>query len=486
MKKRFLVMSLVLSVLVTVSWSEVSTFATKNNSEGESAVIQGEQIRALEKLQPEVQEFIKGTYFEHASEFPDENEPVEVLKAYLEYTDSPENLEAFAELVEKYPDSRHANVGLAMKLYEKYEETQDKSDLREALKYEIKAAEIAASYGNILYTSWVKRMAIESGEFAAANTFFGNILEKYPDNYIANLHYAELLAAQEKDSAEKYFKKAIELRPEGNFDSVVAYVEFLIDENRLEEALSESILIGERALYLDFLHGYVLEKLGNDEEAIKYYKKFEEMSQVFPAPEKYKIPGSELQLGIKFEGSSDDVTVQAVNSATYNLSYVIACEAGTESAGGMKEVGYVVRQRVNRGTIPSCLYVTNSGSNMDEKYRNVICQAYQFAGVSCNSAGVTKCTNASQKTSTSDQVAYDVYNGRVAEAFTGYCPATGKTVTTNLCSGTCATSGSNTTGYVNKIPHSFLAYKHTPASCMKSAGNLCGNGGSDNWFDYSD
>lgn len=498
-KKKFVKSFLIFSMVSTLIMPETFIYALTKQKVEVNEVNEINEVNEVkrdikvkrypEKLQPGVKDFIRGTYFEHSSEFPDVNEPLEVLEAYLENNDSPDGLKVFEKLVKKYPDSRHVNVGLAMKLYEKYNKTQDKADIKNALHFEIRAAEIALSFENILYTSWIKKMAIEAGELNLADNWFKKILEKYPDNYIANLHYAELLGTMNQKSADTYFKKAIELRPVGNFDSNVSYVEYLIEENRLDEALSESIVIGERANYLDFLHGFILEKKGNNEEASDYYKNFEEMSQMFPAPKKYKIEGSPLQNRIKFESESNNTinsTIQSVNSATYNLSYVIACEAGTESAGGMKQVGYAVRQRVNRGTIASCLSVNNSGANMDEKYRNVICQSSQFVAVSCGTAGVTKCTNASQKTATSDQVAYDVYYGRVADAYTGYCPAGGNYITSNFCSGTCNTSNANVVAYVNKTPHSFLSYSHTPPSCMKSAGALCSNGGADNWFDYSD
>jgi tetratricopeptide (TPR) repeat protein len=93
----------------------------------------------------------------------------------------------------------------------------------------------------------------------------------------------------------------MEVRPTGHLDAHIKYVEYLIDQELYEKSLNFSILIGERAFYLDFLRGYALEKLGRYDEAVKHYEKFEEMSEAFPAPEKYRIQNSTYQNNIHFE-----------------------------------------------------------------------------------------------------------------------------------------------------------------------------------------
>ena len=465
MKKYFLVL---LTALV-LGMSFTANAIANNNKE----MLQPE-------FQPGVEEFIKGTYFQHKTELPDPNESVEVLKSYMNLLNSPNELSGFEKLVESFPDSRHAHKGLATAYYNQYLKSNDLSYASLALDEEIKASKIGFSYGKVLYIPWVKQMALDANRPEAAINWFEEILKEEPDHYLVIYHYADLLQKIKDDGAEKYFLKAIEVRPTGNIDANVGYVEFLLDNNRYQEALNSSILVGENAFYLDFLHGYALEKLGRGEEAIKYYQKFEEMSKTFPAPDKYKITDSLYQKNITFQS---DIVSPQVASAQINLSWVTACEAGGESVGGLRQVAWSVRQRVNRGTIPSCLNVDNSGSNLNEKYSSVICQTAQYEGVNCSSGDVTSCTNSNTRTSTSDQVANDVYYGVVPDPFTGYCP-NGDIKGTDTCTAFC--TNSNSTSWYSRTPHSFLAYSHTPDPCMKYAGAICGDGGSDNYFDYND
>ncbi|TCP55841.1 hypothetical protein EV586_103500 [Tumebacillus sp. BK434] len=453
------------------------------------------------KFQPGVEAFIQGTYLGHANELPDPNESLEVLQTYLSAKGSPKELDTFKGLVNKFPDSRHAHVGLAMAYYNEFSAKKDKKFAKLALEHELKAAEIALSYGNVLYTAWVKQMALDAGTPEAAVGLFDKVLAAQPDHYFTNLHRAEMLNAMGKQAdAEASFKKAIDVREAGNIDAHAAYAEFLITAGRYEEALVNTILIGENAYYIDFLHGYALEKLGKGAAAQASYTKFTEFSQAFPAPAKFKIDGSAYQAGIAFEQSksaakSGDNTVNAVIgpevvAASTNLSWAITCEAGGESVGGMRMVGWSIRQRVNRGSTKvggvTCLSVTNAGSTMDAKYGDVICQSKQYSGVSCDTSdNVTKCTNTNVRTATTNQVAFDVYNGLVPDPYTGYCP-TGTRSSTTYCSATCTGATNNTTSFTTQTPHSFLSYSHAPLwGCAITAGAVCGNGGSDNYFDYN-
>jgi len=396
---------------------------------------------------------------------------------------SANELSGFEELVESFPESRHAHKGLATAYYNQYLKDNDLSHVSLALDEAIRASKIGFSYGRVLYIPWIKKMALEADRTDDAGDWFEEILKVEPDNYSVNYHYAKLLQEIKKERAETYFLKAIEVRPIGNFDANVGYVELLLDNGRYQEVLDNSILEGERAFYMDFLHGYALEKLGQGEEAVDYYEKYEEMSETFPVPDKYKITDSPYQKNITFE---QDFVSPQVASAQVNLSWATACEAGAESIGGMRMVAWSIRQRVNRGTIPSCLNVDNSGSTLDEKYSHVICQSGpQYEGVHCSSGNVTYCNNANTRTATTDQVANDVYNGVVPDPYTGYCPD-GSDYKGDRCGVTGTCTSPNRTSYTNRTPHSFLNYSHTPPSCMKSAGAVCGNGGTDNYFDYSD
>ncbi|WP_157729616.1 tetratricopeptide repeat protein [Tumebacillus algifaecis] len=457
------------------------------------------------KFQPGVEEFIQGNYLGHANELPDPNESVEVLQSYLTAKGSPKELDTFKNLVKKFPDSRHANVGLAMAYYNEFAATKDSKLAKLALQHELKAAEIALTYGKVQYTGWIKQIALDAGTPEAAVAFFDKALAAYPGDFEAALHKAETLGKMgKKAEAEASFKQAVDHRPAGNIDAHASYAEFLLEQGRYEEAALNTILIGESAYYISFLHGYALEKLGKGEEAQAHYAKFAEFSQSFPAPAKFKIERSAYQLGLSFEQPvgavasakmSPDNTLEAVimpeaTTATTNLSWAVTCEAGGETVGGMRMVGWSIRQRVNRGSTKvngtTCLSVTNSGTTMDDKYGNVICQSSQYSGVTCNSSkDVTKCTNSNVRTTTTNQVAFDVYNGLVPDPYTGYCP-TGTSSSTTYCTATCTGATNNTTSFTVKTPHSFLAYSHAPLwGCAINAGAVCGNGGGDNYFDYN-
>jgi len=446
------------------------------------------ETKAQPVFQPGVAEFIQGNYLGHASELPDANESLEVLKEYMRLKGSPMELEGFQSLSKTFPESRHARVGLAMAYYNEFKATGDKKFAELALQEELAAANIGLKNDKVLYVSLIKQMALDAGQPEAAEKWMKHVLSKNPDDYETLVNYSQLLkATKHADKAEKHLQHAINVRPAGNIDAHVEYAELLLDAGRYEEALLNTILIGESAYYLDFLHGYALEKLGRGEEAKEFYARAEDYSANFPFPERFMIQDSALQTNLSFEGMA---SIEVANPATTNLSWVTTCEAGGETIGAMRQVAWSVRQRVNRGSTyvngSTCLYTTNSGATMNDKYANVICQSSQYSGVKCDSAkNVYSCTNANARTSTSNTVAYDVYNGLVPDPYTLYCP-TGTPTSTSKCTAACSGATSNTTSFKATTPHSFLAYAHGPLwGCAINAGAVCGNGGSDNYFDYN-
>lgn len=443
-------------------------------------------------FQPGVLELIEGTSLGHAAELPDPNESVDVLRGYLDLQGAPDEVAGFERLVKMFPESRHAHVGLAMAYHDEFEATGDASLAGLALREELTAAKIGLSFGQVLYTPWIAQMALDAGEPELARRWFEALLARDPDDFSVNYHLAGLLTALGDGAAEAHYQKAIAVRPEGNIDANVAYAELLLDQGRLDEALRSGVNEGENAYYLDFLHGVAKERLGRTSEALALYSRFEEMSQEFPAPARYRILGSPHQIRIKFQAedmrSAGDAP-SAAAPATTNLSWVIACEAGGESTGGKRIVGWSVRQRVNRGSTyvngGTCMYSKNTGATMADKYASVICQTSQYSGVTCVSGNVTKCTNVNTRTSTSDQVASDVYNGKVPDPYTGWCP-TGTYSGTTKCTATCSGATSNASSFTAKTPHSYLAYAHPPLwGCAITAGAVCGNGGPENYFDYN-
>ena len=466
------------------------------------------------KFQPGVEDFLRNTFGNiSATGVPDPNETLEVLQSYVSFRNSPNALENFRRLVEQNPASRFARLGLAQAYYSQYLTSRDREDAALALQEQLEAAKIAFSYGKVFYTSWIKQMALDAGQPEIAIEWFDQVLAQDPNNYDVTLNYGQLLVSIDSNArAEQFLRKAMKVRSTGNLDAHVAYAEFLLNNGRYQDVLSDTVLVGERAFYLDFLHGYALERLGRGSETVRYYDRYADMSRDFPAPRLFQIPESQFQRNITFaedvpaldstslkeskselyvafnQDFSQQLLARATPApATTNLSWVTACEAGpTETIGAQRMVAWSVRQRKNRGTIPDCLDADNSGNSDNEKYANVICQLNQYEEVICESnTNVTHCNNVNTKTDTSDQVAHDVYNGYVPDPFNNWCPS-GSVSSNNGCTAVCLGGTASRGAFLQATPHSFLAYVHTPDPCMIYVGNVCGNGGgNENYFSYS-
>lgn len=238
------------------------------------------------------------------------------------------------------------------------------------------------------------------------------------------LHYALGLGLLDNPRAEMIYHQAIELQPKGNVDALAYYAEWLLDHGRESEVLS--LLPSDTHFeYLHFLRGVALERLGRLDEAEAEYAQFAAFSIDFPAPNRYRVPSSPIQVGIQFEG---EASINATSSqARVGLSTLIKGEAGGESSGGQRAIGWVVRNRVLRGSVgsPSCPYVNNSGATLADKYKSVMCQSGQFAGMCsawCSNPSTTTCPH----TTTTDHNAYDVWYGYAPDPVplvgNGYCP----------------------------------------------------------------
>jgi tetratricopeptide (TPR) repeat protein len=486
------------------------------------------------RFSPGVEEYLsnfKGNRSRNSTPDPDEN--IEVVRGVKELEGSPKEEKSLRDLVQKFPNSRSARRALAGVYGTQYKQSRDKRLAKLALEQYMAASEAGAKFRNFFYTNGIKDYAVESGEYEIGKRWFEKILAQNPGEYVLNIDYARLLSMMNDERADIFFQKSIELRSAGDFNSNVYYTEYLLSRQRYPEALKSSELpVGENSYYIDFLHGYALEKLGRGEEAVTFYKRFVEFSSEFPAPKRFQIGDSKFQQGIQFSTqattdlsvASPEINLQktvkkvventnlymsfsprdgmivaqaqasTVAPATSNLSWANACESGpSETPGARRQVAWSIRQRVNRGTVaPSgntCLYVNNAGgANYNIRYANVICQSTQYEGVVCNSSSnVTKCGpqgNTNSRDPISDQIATEVYNGRVADPFTNWCPS--GTASGNACVKTCNGSVNNITNWTPRTPHSFLANSPTPPySCMSAAQNVCGNGGLDNYFYYS-
>jgi tetratricopeptide (TPR) repeat protein len=428
------------------------------------------------ELSPEVEEFIANTYLAHTAEYPDPNEPVELLRLYLEgrllLRDGrvEEAVEFFTQAVAKYPSCRHAHAGLGAALWERYENTQAEGDLRSAIGEFTRAAEIGMKFGKVRYTYPVAWGLAQLGDVERIDRFFHRALQVRDHSYLTRMHYAQALSWLGDSRAEEWYKKAIEIQPEGNIDALAYYAEWLLDQGREEEVL-QLISSDEHVEYLHFLRGVALERLGRLGEARRAYEQYIPYTIDLPVPAKYRIEGSKVQEGIVFD---DKVGPLGYPCEAYDdLATLIYCEAGGESEGGMRAVGWTVRTRVFKGTLPNCVYVDNSGSTLCYKYQSVIWQPYQFY-LGCQ-----------QSSPTSRHVRYDVWYGYAPDPTVGYCP--NGSYSGDPCSGSVHCSSGATYGASNYGPMRFYGTTGTcptggEYSCLTSKDKICGNGGSDHCF----
>jgi hypothetical protein len=421
---------------------------------------------------------------------PDPNESLEAVQLFVESRTAP-NPKALLEAgAKRYPDSRHIRARLAQLLWNEYLVTKHPTAASRALDEAAAASRLSAKNGRIEYLWLVSEAGLAAGRQSEVAAVFDDMLAVKPLDYQTHLEYARYLWRVEAPAdAELHFQTAINNRPSGNIDAVIAYAERLIDAERYQDAVALLTIPGERMLYGDFLRGVALERTGKTAEALTAYEKYREMSQVFPAPDRYKTESS-LQDGIGFASS---LSVQAASlslQGQIDLSWAVACEAGSETAGGMKAMAYATRQRAVKGN-DGCVDTGQQGSTLSERYSSVVCYknstiypAYEGVVCSSSSGPVTSCRlpNQNTRTATSDQVAYDVWYGWVPEPAYNWCPGDPAYDGTNACGGTCRYS--STDGVNNITPHSWFGNSicgHT-YSCFQSLGFLCGNGDPDNCF----
>ena len=345
--------------------------------------------------------------------------------------------------IAQFPESRHLHKQLSKVLWYIYEET-DISTLP-ALKGAIKEAELALniglSFGTVdsQLTSLLSMLLSESKDVETLDRIFERIFE-VESNVIFYEDYVRALSAMNDPRAEEIFKKIIELK--NNYASI-EYVEWLLDQGRESEILLLSIEFSFKDR-MAFYRGFALEKLGRLDEAKAEYAEYRDYYKYIPhnpelpsplpsMPKRFQIPGSELQKEMKIRFESDEKdnsstriqTLDAISDgqAIMGLSYLVFGEAGGETLGGMRAVGWIVRSRVLRGSIGpySCLLgVDNTGSTLAEQYKSVMCQSGQFDGMClawCSDPNTEKCANDGTYNS-----AYDVYFGYTPDPVAPHCP----------------------------------------------------------------
>ncbi|HQE93388.1 MAG TPA: tetratricopeptide repeat protein [Anaerolineae bacterium] len=436
----------------------------------------------------------------YALDDADPNEPVEVIEIYWKGVELmregrwKEAQSWFTDGILRYPDSRHLHEGLTQVLwYLAIDGAGGSVALEHAAQEVVQAVEIGLKFGKVRHTWLLAQVLGKTSDMATFSRLFEQALALDPTFEVV-LDYARGLSLLDNPDAEDIYRRAIELQPEGNIDAVAYYGEWLLGHKRADEVLM-LIPTNAHAEYLHFLRGVALERLGRLDEAKAEYDQFVTFSVNFPAPNRYRITASKAQAGIQFEGN---VRVNATDGqAVVGLSTLLKGEAGGDGSGQQRAEGWVVRNRVLRGSVSGCPYVQNSGATYADKYKSVMCQSGQFDAMCsawCSNPSTTTCPT----TPSTNHNANDVYYGYAPDpvASGGYCPAGYDYNTCNPphiscspCDSNVHCNGANTTGYSTagglfnygtsgSCPSQYIG----PGCPPTSRGKVCGNGGSDNCF----
>lgn len=425
---------------------------------------------------------IANTYLAHAADFPDPNETVGVLRLYLEGNNLlwqnrvEQAIDIFSQAVELQPDSRHAHAGLGAAVWQRYQSTKNADDLRFAVEEFIHAAQIGMIYGKVRYTYSIAVGLAELRDVAHMEEFFRQALQVGDESYLTHLDYAQGLAMLGDLRAEEWYKKAIALQPKGNVDALAYYAEWLLDRGEFNK-VSEIITPIELSPYLQLLRGVALERMGQINEARQAYARYAPLSAIFPVPARYRIEGSMAQEGLYFEGEAGEPS--PLQSCLTNISRSIYCEAKGENGGGMRNVGWTMRNRIfAQSPTNNCLKFGITGTTLCDKYVSAIKGFCACAPEGC----IT--------TSSTDWAATDIYYGRTPERYTMWCPNGTYLSCTYPCNHyNCRCSSDQTQGgrrygmlYMQGTSGSCPSQHICCGACTVNRDKLCGNGDSDNCF----
>ncbi len=396
-------------------------------------------IPPTDDLQPGVKEFIANNFLGHAAEYPDPNEQVEPLRAYLESAELlraekvDEAITPMQATVEKYPESRHVHAGLGYALYTRYEKSKSEDDLRDFVRELLEADKIGLEYGRVPYTTIIALGLGKLRDIDRLDVYFQQAINAPNRVYRATLDYARGLALMNDPRTDEWFGRAMEIEPTGIGDAVAYYAEWLLDQGENESVIK---LINEQVNlnYAHFLKGVALEKTRKFRKAKKEYEKYREMSVHFPASLKYRIQGSEQQRELFFEGDpplirntetdpdDDDAGTDAEQAAAKELlAIVIASEAESESHGAQRAVAWTVRTRVFRAYfVPTTCGGYGNPNNGAWAAREETAKLAAKYNAICNAPGQFN-TIRVPATPTSRQVANDVWAGWVPDPVVRAC-----------------------------------------------------------------
>ena len=414
-----------------------------------------------------------------------------------------------------YPDNYHLQMLLAEVRWTFYSEpAHRKADLDAAAHEVTKAVEFSLAKGEVDYTLDAMAATIlgQEGDLATIDSLFAEVLA-HDRSYTSYLNYAHALSEAGDPRAEGLFKAAIGVEGDQAPDATSQYSEWLLRQGRNAEvvALTDS---GDAGLaYLSFLRGVALERLGRLDEARKAYEVYVPYAQALPVSPDFAIPKSSLQkgAGIEFspggyspggatsspQASTEVLTPKALSDsqALRGFSYLIGGEAGNQVQGAMRAEGWVVRNRVLRGSAGpngSCPTIPEDFSALlADRYKFVICQGSgaQFNGIK---ACLSWCSNPNyicpaQPSPLVQQVAFNVYYGFEPDPVASYCPGGVMTWGGNYCAASTRCLGDTFTyllfGSVFNYGSPFTCPANPPAcNTQVSMGKVCATSASANCF----
>jgi hypothetical protein len=356
-----------------------------------------------ETLSPEVVDYIKHNYLAHRAEFPDADEPVSALRAFVDGQELLErgNVEGalvlFQRAVSETPGSRHAQAGLGRALLRDYERSGNRDALARAADALLKAHQLGLRNNRLRYTDELAVVLGELKDTERLAKMFEPLVANAPSDWMVSLDYAAGLERAGSERAGQWYAHSARVRPDDEPSPAVAYARWLLARDMAAEAF---IVLeprpGEDSSIVHFFRGVAAERMGNVERARVEYQGAVGFSDLYPLGSMWR---SELAAGVGVH--FDDEVRPRTHCAGYTkLSEILYCEARGEGTGGMRAVGWDVRTRVGRGAEKAGGALGNSGATTCERYYNVGMQSGQFYKCGARDAA-------------SDSVAYDIYFGRV-------------------------------------------------------------------------
>lgn len=238
----------------------------------------------------------------------DSNEPPEATRQYQEARESmaagkmAEARILLEKAVAQFPESRHLHQVYADVLWHESKGT-DPELLRQSADEAVRAAEIGLRSATVDYTltSRLAETLGRTGDRERLDRIFKELLAKDPSSTVYLDYGAGLALLGEGSRAEDAFRQA--LRSDPNGDAAARYGEWLLDRKRDEEAL-DILPLESPVYYIHFLRGVALERLGRTSEAHEAYGRYRDYSRTHPAPSRFRISGSTVQSGIRFEDRS--------------------------------------------------------------------------------------------------------------------------------------------------------------------------------------